>query len=1111
MRWLQFVVALLVGLTGLIPVSPSFAQASFSESFDNTGPTTSGSAGPSNLISAGWIFRNQSQPRGTSSWYGSGSTQAFEPHSGTGFLAADFNSTQLGSGAAISNWAILPAISDQAAGDMLRFVVQASIYSGRKDRLQVRYASNGSTNTGSSASDVGDFTTLLLDIDPVPTGKGWIAQSVALPGTGRIAFRYYLPVADTSAGTGGFFGIDSLAIGTPPAGLFPQPGQTVTWTQAMSPIVIDGNQIIPAGGTVVVEPGVTIQLQANASLKVQGTLRGQGTDQSRIMVTAPTVYPPALEVFGTLDLTYATIGGQVRASDGGTLRFADTTFQSYGTVTSTTPTVNYRPPYLQFDRCHFEAVDLYVSNVTTVLRDSTFHDASPIFLYAYLLLKNVSVDGGTLSVSKDYQPGYIDQVTVRNSPNAGISLGGGNWGNDYFIGSNVVLQNNKYPVAVGDGGLLPGSNVPATGNLNNYIPGPGDGDHRGPITWANVGIPYVITGRPTLGGSWKLLPGTTIKLGPSAGIYDDLEAMEARGREGLPVRFERLDPLQAWDRIETPGRLEHAIVDGSELGVVYGSLNPARYVDSSVFRNNGRAVIGQAIIRSSQFIANGTGAYVGTATDLDGATNPNSFTGNQLAVSNASDATDNWWGSADGPRVDDNPRGTGDPINSGIPYKPFRATAPDYSDSPPFVQLREPAFLAEPGQKIMLNWDAQDDGTIASQRIVFAPAGRNPQDYTVIADQLPAAQRAFEWTVPSIGFSVNNMPASIRIIAIDDQGQEGWDDAEFQIPSGEATGTLTLTSNLAGPYKPGDHVPICWTASDIGPYADMIEAYLFLDGDRRIMPLGGVHSGLNCLALDLEMPFVSTDSARVGIKLYGTANRVKWFFSNNFTIRPDPRVGDLPPTVSLLTPAAGTSIVPGSVVPITWTASDDEAVRSIDIHASYDGGRIWHVVVEGLPGTTTRYDWQTAPGSGFGNLKLRVVAKDLRFQNSSATSGSGGSSPAPTATPTATSTPTPVPPTPTTPPPTATPTVTATPVPDTVTIQRAEYTVSRKQLRVEATSSQSTATLNVYTTTTNQLIGKLGSTRNGRYSGTFTWPSNPGQITVRSTLGGAATRTVTTK
>ncbi len=111
--------------------------------------------------------------------------------------------------------------------------------------------------------------------------------------------------------------------------------------------------------------------------------------------------------------------------------------------------------------------------------------------------------------------------------------------------------------------------------------------------------------------------------------------------------------------------------------------------------------------------------------------------------------------------------------------------------------------------------------------------------------------------------------------------------------------------------------------------------------------------------------------------------------------------------------------------------------------------------------------------------------------------------PTPTSTPISPATSTPTPTSSSAPTPTATPAVT-----DTVSITRAEYTASKRELRIQATSSSSSATLTAYVTSTGQLIGTLVSNSNGRYSLQINWPSNPQSITVRSNLGGSANKAV---
>jgi hypothetical protein len=76
---------------------------------------------------------------------------------------------------------------------------------------------------------------------------------------------------------------------------------------------------------------------------------------------------------------------------------------------------------------------------------------------------------------------------------------------------------------------------------------------------------------------------------------------------------------------------------------------------------------------------------------------------------------------------------------------------------------------------------------------------------------------------------------------------------------------------------------------------------------------------------------------------------------------------------------------------------------------------------------------------------------------------------------------------------------------DQVTVTRAEYDARKGELRVEATSSDPSATLEVYVTATQELIGVLDSQGNGRYAGRFSWPTNPQTITVVSSSGGSDT------
>lgn len=82
---------------------------------------------------------------------------------------------------------------------------------------------------------------------------------------------------------------------------------------------------------------------------------------------------------------------------------------------------------------------------------------------------------------------------------------------------------------------------------------------------------------------------------------------------------------------------------------------------------------------------------------------------------------------------------------------------------------------------------------------------------------------------------------------------------------------------------------------------------------------------------------------------------------------------------------------------------------------------------------------------------------------------------------------------------------------DAVAVTRAEYTLSTKVLLVQATSTNATATLTVSVTSTGTQIGTLTNVGGGKYQFQGSWSTNPLNVTVKSSLGGSASLTVTLK
>lgn len=177
---------------------------------------------------AGWDIKNNSSPNGSSTWF-QGSPAVFTAQAGptNSYIGANFNST---TGAnTISNW-LFPPSRTFSNGDVITFYTRVAPESPFPDRLQVRLSTTGGgTEVGATETSVGDFTTLLLDINPNLTVGGypdqWMQFTITLSGlpaptVGRLAFRYFVTNGGPTGDNSNFIGIDTFTYtpaGTPVA------------------------------------------------------------------------------------------------------------------------------------------------------------------------------------------------------------------------------------------------------------------------------------------------------------------------------------------------------------------------------------------------------------------------------------------------------------------------------------------------------------------------------------------------------------------------------------------------------------------------------------------------------------------------------------------------------------------------------------------------------------------------------------------------------------------------------------------------------------------------------------------------------------------------------
>ncbi len=202
--------AIVASLLALTPFAKAHAQA-YTENFDNIGL----------LAGNGWTLSNVSVPVGATGWSqgpdiaGGGPFNSYNGATNA-FISANFNNT--GATGTISNWLVTPTRTLRN-GDVFTFYTRKPSPDSYADRLEVRLSTNGASSNVGSGAATGDFTTLLMSINPslvlgvYPTT--WTLYTVTISGlpaptSGRIAFRYFVTSGGEFGTNSDFIGIDNV-------------------------------------------------------------------------------------------------------------------------------------------------------------------------------------------------------------------------------------------------------------------------------------------------------------------------------------------------------------------------------------------------------------------------------------------------------------------------------------------------------------------------------------------------------------------------------------------------------------------------------------------------------------------------------------------------------------------------------------------------------------------------------------------------------------------------------------------------------------------------------------------------------------------------------------
>ncbi|MCB9047761.1 MAG: choice-of-anchor J domain-containing protein, partial [Chitinophagales bacterium] len=228
-------------------------------------------------VPAGWVVKNNSTVPtvGLEGWDPATPTYSGIPPANTGsnYAASSFfGDNNGGGGGTMSMWLFTPEITI-SNGDVLKFYALALGDPTFPDRLQVRMSSNGaSTDVGATPLSTGDFSTLLLDINPTYQGgvflNAWVEYTVTVSGlagpvNGRIAFRHFIEDDDIN---GYFVGLDDvryIAAPTLAQGTWTGTAGTM-WTDAAATVAYTGT---PAN-MIYVTPSTTSTYQVSYATSI---------------------------------------------------------------------------------------------------------------------------------------------------------------------------------------------------------------------------------------------------------------------------------------------------------------------------------------------------------------------------------------------------------------------------------------------------------------------------------------------------------------------------------------------------------------------------------------------------------------------------------------------------------------------------------------------------------------------------------------------------------------------------------------------------------------------------------------------------------------------------
>ena len=285
----------------------------------------------------------------------------------------------------------------------------------------------------------------------------------------------------------------------------------------------------------------------------------------------------------------------------------------------------------------------------------------------------------------------------------------------------------------------------------------------------------------------------------------------------------------------------------------------------------------------------------------------------------------------------------------------------------PVVTVTAPngAEIWDAGSGHEITWNATDNIAVTSIDILLSTNGGATYPITIATGE--TNDGTYSWIVPD---DVTTQ-ARVKVIAHDAAANSGEDvsDADFEIRDGTDPSVTVTSPNGGENWAVDSFFDITWNATDnVG--VTSIDILLSTDGGATFpttIATGEANDGVYSWQVDGP----PTTQARVKVVAHdAAANSGEDVSDANFDI-----LDGTDPVVTVTAPNGGEVWDIGSVHSITWNATDNVGVTSIDIRLSTDGGMTYPTVIAAGEDNDGTYSW-TVPATPTTEARVKVIAHD---------------------------------------------------------------------------------------------------------------------------------------